>query len=108
VKVALNDCYGGFGVSKALFDELGFKWTSRNIGDFECGYLRNEDFGIESDNYKAYRSDPRLIAAIEKIGVEKASGSLAKIRIAHIPDGVEFEFTEYDGIESIHEKHRSW
>ncbi|MGD9157181.1 MAG: hypothetical protein PVG39_02120 [Desulfobacteraceae bacterium] len=101
MKIAVNKCFGGFGLSKAVFDELGFKWDG-------YGYLDNESFGIESGNYLEYRKDPRLIAAIEKIGEEKASGDLAEVRIVDVPDDVEWEIDEYDGIETIHEVHRSW
>lgn len=101
MKIAVNKCFGGFGVSKAVYDELGIEWDG-------YGYLQNEDFGIESDNYLEWRTDPKLIAAIEKIGEDKASGELAKIRVLDIPDGIEWEIECYDGIESVHETHRSW
>jgi len=101
MKVAINRCWGGFGVSKEVFKALGMKWDN-------YGYLSNEDFGIKSDNYNAYRSDPRLIEAIEKVGVSKSSGAMAKIEIVEIPDDVKFEIENYDGQESIHEEHRSW
>lgn len=101
MKIAINKCYGGFGLSKAVYAELGIKWDG-------YGYLKNEDLGITSDNYMAYRQDPRLIAAIEKVGEDEASGELAKVRVVEIPDGVEWEIDEYDGVETIHEKHRSW
>lgn len=101
MKIAINKCFGGFGLSKELYEELGIKWDN-------YGYLDNDDLGITSDNYLAYRSDQRLIAAIEKIGEDRASGKMAKVRIVDIPDGIEWELDEYDGIESIHEVHRSW
>jgi len=101
MKIAINVDFGGFGLSKAAFAELGIPWDG-------YGYLRNEDFDITSDDYNAYRSHPKLIAAIEKIGVEQASGSMAQLRIIDIPDGMEFEIDNYDGMESVHEKHRSW
>ena len=101
MKIAINKCYGGFGLTKAVYDELGVKWDS-------YGYLNNEDLGIEDDNYYKYRTDPRLISAIEKIGEEKSSSKMAKIRIIEIPDGIEWEIDEYDGIEDVHELHRSW
>ena len=68
----------------------------------------NKDLGIESDNYDAYRSDPRLIAAIEKIGEVESSRKLAHIKIVEIPDDVAWEISDYDGIETIHEAHRIW
>jgi len=101
MKIVVNRCYGGFSVSGAVLKELGLKQD-------RYGYISNEDLGIKSDNGHAYRADPRLIEAIEKIGEEKSSGSLAALRIKHIPDGVDWEIDEYDGIETIHEKHRSW
>jgi hypothetical protein len=48
-----------------------------------------------------------LVQVIEELG-EEANGSHAKLEVIEIPDGVEYTIDEYDGIESIHEKHRSW
>lgn len=101
MKVAINSCWGGFGLSKAVYKELKLKWDG-------YGYITNEDLGIKSDDYDAYRSDKRLIKAIEKVGIENASGNLANVRIVEIPDGIEYEIDNYDGMESIHEKHRVW
>lgn len=53
------------------------------------------------------RSDPILIQVVEQLG-EKANGKYSSLKIVEIPDGVEYEIDEYDGSESIHEKHRSW
>lgn len=101
MKIALNKCYGGFCVSRAVYKELGINWDN-------YGYLDNEAFGIESDNYLEWRKHPKLIEAIEKIGEDAASGELAMVRIVDIPDDVEWEIDEYDGIETVHEVHRSW
>lgn len=101
MKIAINKCFGGFSLSKSVFEELGVKWDND-------GYLSNEALGIKSDDYNKYRSDDRLIEAIEKIGISEASGSMADIVIVDVPDDIEWELSNYDGIESIHEKHRSW
>jgi len=53
------------------------------------------------------RTDAALIQAVEELGKE-ANGSHADLEVIEIPDGIEWELNEYDGIESIHEKHRSW
>jgi hypothetical protein len=53
------------------------------------------------------RADPDLISVVEKLG-EAASGQCAKLKIVEIPDGIEWEIEEYDGLESIHEVHQSW
>ena len=101
MKYVVNKCYGGFGVSKELYSELGFEWDG-------YGYLDNEMFGIESDDYNAYRSDPKLVAAVEKLGEKTASGRRANLVVLDIPDGIEIEWDEYDGIETIREVHQSW
>lgn len=101
MKIAVNKCYGGFSVSEAVLDELGLEY----IG---YGHLENNDFGIESDNYHEYRSNPKLIAAIEKLGTDKSSGMYANIEIVEIPDDIGWYIDIYDGLETIHEQHRSW
>lgn len=53
------------------------------------------------------RTDKDLIEVVEKLG-KQASGRCAKLEIVEIPDGVEYEIDEYDGIETIREKHRTW
>jgi len=101
MKVAINRCWGGFSVSKAVFKELGIEWDG-------YGFLENEEFGIESDEYLEFRAHPRLIEAIEKIGCKKASGNMANIVIVSIPDDIKWHIDDYDGQESVHEDHRSW
>lgn len=91
MKIAINKCYGGFSVSKEVYDYLGMKWDG-------YGY----DF---SDKEK--RSDPKLIEAIEKLG-DSANGRFAQIEIVEIPDDIDFTIEEYDGIEWIAEVHRTW
>ena len=101
MKIAINRCFGGFSVAEGVYNELDLEWNG-------YGYLCNEDFDIESENYNEWRSAPRLIAAIEKLGEEVSSGSCAAIEVVDIPDGIEWFIDEYDGQESIHEEHRSW
>lgn len=90
-KVAINNCWGGFDISS------------------ECLDLYNKMSGKkEKYGHNIERDDPNLIKAIEQIGEDKASDRLSKIKIIEIPDGIEYEIDDYDGMESIHESHRSW
>ena len=54
------------------------------------------------------RSNKELVETIEELGCKESSGSCAELDIVEIPDDVEYTIDEYDGIESIHEVHRSW
>lgn len=89
MKIVVNRCWGGFGLSREAYKELGLSW---------------DYYGFAYDDNRA---DPRLIEVVEKLG-EKASSSFSKLEIVEIPDGIEWEINNYDGYETIHEKHRSW
>lgn len=58
-----------------------------------------------SDN--STRTDKDLVEVVELMG-EKANGSLSKLQVVEIPDGVNWEIDEYEGVESIHEVHHGW
>lgn len=53
------------------------------------------------------RTHPLLIQVVDELK-EAANGRCAKLKIVEIPDGVDWEIDDYDGSETIHEKHRSW
>lgn len=84
MKVVINDCFGGFSVSKEVYEAMGKEWSG-------YGYDFDDD-----------RTNASLIAAIEKIGCEKASGSCAHLVIIDIPDNAtDWEIREYDGSEEV-------
>lgn len=85
-KIAINTGFGGFSLSDECLQELG-------LGD---------DFCVEDIE----RDDPKLIAAIEKLGTEASPEG--DVEIIEIPDGVDWVICEYDGKEWIAEKHRTW
>ena len=90
-KIAINVCFGGFGLSP------------------ECLTLYNKLSGSKEEyDHHIERDDPNLIKAIEQLGTAKASDYLGEIKIVEIPDGIEYVIDDYDGMESIHESHRSW
>ena len=53
------------------------------------------------------RNDPLLIQVVEELG-EESWGDCAELRVVEIPDDVEWQIKEYDGMESIAESHRTW
>ena len=53
------------------------------------------------------RTDPLLIQIVETMGKE-ANGRCATLEIVEIPDGTDYDIDEYDGMEHIAEKYRTW
>jgi len=53
------------------------------------------------------RDCPFLIEVVKKLG-KRANGRFANLKVIEIPANVKWEIDDYDGMESIEEKHRSW
>jgi hypothetical protein len=79
MKIVINSCYGGFGLSEKLISEL-------NITDI----------------YSLERHDQRLVEAVERLG-DEANGFYSELSIVEIPDGLDYTIVEYDGMETISE-----
>jgi hypothetical protein len=89
MKLVINRCYGGYGLSKKAYDALGLVWDG-------YGYAYIDD-----------RTNLKLVEVVEKLG-DAASGEHAQLRVVEIPDNTAFEIEYYDGIETVHEAHRTW
>ena len=120
MKVVINECHGGFGLSTLAFTKLiekGWKTTTFNEeGNFEDpnadivvakGSLWGDYGFVQYSNSQSIRSHPDVIHVVEQLGKE-ANGRFAELKIVEIPDDIEWEIEEYDGIESVVEKHRRW
>lgn len=101
MKIVLNNHFGGFCLAPEVMAELGIKDANR------LGYIWNDDFpdlDLCGDIVKM-RSHPRLIAAVEKVGVENAHRDWARgdsLRIVEVPDdAVTVYITDYDGREGV-------
>jgi len=128
MKLVINKCYGGFKLSikglKRLAELKGYnpciymnyrneKKFKKVFGDSESfdKYVVIRDLGIEVSNidddlmsaYDLDRTDPDLIRVVEELGKE-ANGMYSDLRIVEIPDDIDWEIYEYDGIESIRDK----
>ena len=158
MKVAINNCYGGFSLSALAVKRIA-ELTGRECyffslflhrGGFNCGEYRpitiedasktllfyafdipnpnevlisQDNWHLKTDKEKQETNDcydlhrikannyerdsPLLIQVIEELG-EKANGMCAQLKIIEIPEGVEWDISEYDGIEHVAEKHRVW
>jgi len=92
MKIILNKCYGGYGVSEAAA-KLYSKKSGKEV--------------TEDDLDTDYRTDPILIEVVEELG-DAANGDYAELRVVTIPDGMDYVIDEYDGIERLHQRVKYW
>ena len=54
-----------------------------------------------------HREDPVLIEVVEELG-DRANSPFSKLVVVDIPDGMEYEIDDYDGVETLHQKVEKW
>jgi hypothetical protein len=92
MKVVINKCHGGFGLSEEA--ETKYK----------------ELAGISDPNFYSgfsIRTDEHLIAVVELLG-SAADSRYSELKIAEVPDDIKWYIEEYDGLEWVAETHRTW
>ena len=129
MKIVINKCYGGYGLSTEAvlrYAELkGITLYAQKTSLFTHFYTvpveeykkldkeaqKTRDYSKLNNLYFTCRSiernDPLLVQVVEELG-EIADGDYAELHVVEIPDDVEWEINEYDGMEHIAESHRSW
>jgi hypothetical protein len=131
MKVVKNNCYGGFSLSHAAvmrYAELtgktlyAFLPSTKSIDAGPVPYdgITSPPLGLifyctkkkysDKNSFNPVcinRSDKYLVQVVEELG-KKANGKHAKLVVVKIPNNVKWEIDDYDGMETIHEKHRTW
>ena len=78
MKIVINDCFGGYGLSEDFLEKYGKEFRELK------------------------RNDPQLVAAIEEFGEDESSDYFARLRIVEIPDDcTDYYVHEYDGVEDV-------
>ena len=83
-KVVINVSYGGFDLSEEAYKLLAARKGVEQIRDIEL---------ID-------RHDPDLVAVVEELGCQRASGDFATLYIEEI-EGNQYNINEYDGSETV-------
>ena len=91
MKVVINTCYGNFCLSEAAYKFLGLEW---------------DNHGYEYSEYDD-RTNPKLVECVETLG-KAANGAFADLKVVEVPDDVEWDIENYDGVEWVSEAHRTW
>jgi len=121
MKVAINRCFGGFGISNEAFEKLlhlkgiafervekeNSAFSTLNVSYYKAGHVGDDEHYLSDYDFYSDRSDPDLITVLEEMG-DAANGFAAEIAIIEIPDDVKWHIHEYDGIEHVAENHRTW
>lgn len=88
MKIVVNDCFGGFGLSIAQAEALGLEVTKNEWGAYS----------VRGETDISIRTDPRLIEMVEAGDPKDGYSSL---RVVEIPDGVDWKLDDYDGVETV-------
>lgn len=138
MKVAINRCYGGFGLSPKAVKRLS-ELQGRECYFFKCDYVDSKytytpvdeadisDYiywsvydvrdpnGLDSEDSAKHSIDTRLEDRSDPLLIQvieelgdAASGFCAELKIVEIPDGTKYEIEEYDGKEWVSEIHNTW
>lgn len=133
MKIVINNCFGGFGLSekamRAYFAKKG-RDVFKSGGGLSTTYFDapipkefKADISYDHPDYKRYcqwysehglhdkdipRDDPDLVSVVEELGRMGASGKCASLSVVEIPDEVQWQIEEYDGSEHVAEVHRTW
>lgn len=90
-KIVINTCYGGFNLSDAAVAE----------------YANRKGIPVdEVMHWEIPRDDTDLVAVVEQLGGNMGYGT--ELKVVTIPADVQWQIDEYDGIEHVAEKHRTW
>lgn len=138
MKVVINRCYGGFGLSMAAlkryaelkrFNVYFYKQTKYSFQDKYNEYRQITDlqekswpvYTLKNNLGKTTRElkgdwlhdshierDDPALIQVVEELGDAANGEHAELKIVEIPNNIPWEIDEYDGVEHIAEVHRSW
>lgn len=93
-KVVINTCYGGFGLSEKSLED----------------YKKRKE--ITDENFYHWdipRDCPVLVEMVEEgVNLDYLDGQFAELKVVDIPDDANWYIEEYDGMEHVAERHRTW
>lgn len=138
MKVIINKCYGGFGLSHQAEMEYAkrkgiklypFIEKRDNEGNLDFHHFRpykkgkaflihyatkplNKDGTYKKESYyptgRSHKRNDPILVKLVEKMGKKANGIYAELSVVEIPDGIEYKIEEYDGMEWVSEQHETW
>jgi hypothetical protein len=112
-KILINSDFGGFSLSdkaiEVFLNKKDVKFTTQKKKSLFSG--RNLIFYINGEYFTEHnlkRDDFALIETVEELGLKESADNFAALKIVEIPYDVDWKLQDYDGMEWIAEKHRTW
>jgi hypothetical protein len=114
-RIVINRQHGGFSLSWdaqiAYLDRSGMVYELENRESRDDTQRYGQRIKLASgdywSDYEIARDDPVLVDVVREMG-EDANGNYADLKVIKIPGNVEWMIDEYDGLEWVAEKHRTW
>ena len=111
MKVVINKCHGGFGLStEAIIRYAEIKGIKLYEYEPNVFIFADDDESGEKVYFFEWnidRKDSALVQVVEELGY-KANTRHSELKVVEIPDNVDWDIGEYDGTEWVAEKHRTW
>jgi hypothetical protein len=114
MKIVINKNHGNFALSEEAVllygDKKGLNIISKRdevIKDLFHYYLNEEKEENSFCEWDIERNDPVLVEVVEHLG-DLANTRHTRLKVVEVPDDVKWYIHDYDGIESVYEKHRIW
>lgn len=110
MKIVINKCFGGFGLSKKAVEFMAEMGSDQARAELLESMEDNRDcyYGYSKKyNFEYSRTDPALVKAVEVLKSE-ANCCFSELKVIEIPEGIDWEISDCDGIEVVIEKHRIW
>ncbi|CAJ5443029.1 Uncharacterised protein [Burkholderia pseudomallei] len=138
VKIVINACFGGFGLSDAAVVAYAQRkgitvyverknslmvdyWTvppeqrQRDLPDGEWHAMSSDEraahnarYATEHFSVRDIKRDDPDLVAVVEQLRDAANDVFSKLVVVEIPDDVQWEISEYDGNEHVAEQHRTW
>ena len=97
-KIVINKCFGGFALSDA---RMALYATLKGV----TAHPDDDDFPIQQ--WLIPRNDPDLVSVVQQIPEDEGIVG-TDLRVIEIPDDVDWQIDDWDGMEHIVDRKRIW